>query len=171
MCFFSVDIISMFDCISMESVINELSKHVGCNIKGGFVNIAGLLELIRLDTNLFDVFRFFPPSLGRSKKPRYFHQRVGIPMGGNTSNVYADLYVSICLSKVNIKLERLGVKLIRKYVDDLLLYAPKANVSRIIEVLKDCTKLDFTCELPIDGSLSYLDVTLKDVEGKLSTSW
>lgn len=171
MCFFSADIVSMFDRICMKETVNILKNDFGCHIPGGYINVERLLELISLDTDLFDSFRFFEPTITKDRKPRYFHQRIGIPMGGNTSNVYADLYVSFCLSRISSKLKQLGVLLIRKYVDDLLFYGPKKNVKAILVLLKQCTKLDFTCEMPVKGVLPYLDVTLNDVRGELRTSW
>lgn len=43
-------------------------------------------------------------------------------MGGNTSNLYADIYLIYCLTPISTKLKALGVLMVRKYVDDLLIY-------------------------------------------------
>lgn len=60
-------------------------------------------------------------------------------MGGNTSNIYADVYMSYKLSLIRHKLIQFGVKLIRKYVDDFLIYMPRANIRKVVSLLEECT--------------------------------
>lgn len=177
--YFSIDVVSMFDEIPIggvkEIVAHRLHPHFTYEHKGGnestfSVNNELLCDLIRLDSDLFDYFRHISPETQNSK-PQYFRQRKGIPMGGNTSNLYADLYMSYHLSRVNSALSALGVILMRKYVDDFLFYAPSKNVEAIMKVIKKQTRLEYTAELPEDGVLPYLDLLITNHGSHLTTSW
>lgn len=170
----------MFDSIPMDKVVYIIHTFLGMSFNhickdtrriSAMVNEKLLLELIRLDCDEFDFFRCLSPRTFQGTKPRYFHQRKGIPMGGNTSNVYADLYMSFCISRVRKELTSLGVKLMRKYTDDLLLYAPISSVERIVHLFKDITSLDFTVELPSEGKLPYLDLMIVNDGDRMSTTW
>lgn len=90
-------------------------------------------------------------------------------MGGNTSTIYADLYMSYCISRVKDQLDALEVKLMRKYVDDFLFYLPKAN--RVLSLMERATKLKFTIELPVNGVLPFLDLQLVEVDNELRLRW
>lgn len=169
--FFSIDVVSMFDRIPMEGV-KEVINLLDLRFNKGIVNKDRLINLISLDCNLFDFFKYVSPNSTNPKKDvRYFHQRLGIPMGGNTSNLYADIYVRHHLSTILYQLKNLGVLMIRKYVDDLLIYAPKENFLKIISIIQRATKLEFTMELPTNGNLPYLDLLIKDKHGMLTTQW
>lgn len=103
---------------------------------------------------------------------RYFRQKKGVPMGGNTSNIYADMYMSYRISLIRSKLKGLGVFLIRKYVDDFLLYLPRANIKRVLKLLEQGTRLAYTVECPnAKGELAYLDLLIVDFGQKLTTRW
>lgn len=131
----------------MKGVI-EILGYLGTRMESGFVNIKALIELISMDVNLFDYFKFISP-LGTPKSSiRYYHQRLGIPMGGNTSSIYADLYMSYHLSKMGDLLDKYGIKLIRKYVDDYLLYLPRNLLPRFIADYSNLTNLEFTMDYP-----------------------
>lgn len=92
-------------------------------------------------------------------------------MGRNTSSLYADLYLSFYIAYCRADLMSLGVVFIRKYVDDFLLYMPKANFHMVPGLLKKATGLDYTIEEPVEGVLAYLDLLIRDVDGCLRTSW
>lgn len=160
----------MFDNLSMDFVKNVISSMNLCVENNCVISLKRLLDLINLDSNLFDLFHYksptFPPS-----PPRYYHQRKGIFMGGNTSSIYADLYMNYCVVQMKKELAELDVKIVRKYVDDFLLYLPKRNFEAVLELFKAKTSLDFTLEAPIDGHLPYLDVLIKDRNGILTTQW
>lgn len=146
-CFCSIDVVRMFDCIPMKGVI-EILGHLETRMESGFVNIKALTELISMDVNLFDYFKYVSP-LGPRRQPiKYYHQRIGIPMGGNTSSIYADLYMSFHLSKMGDLLTKYGIKLIKKYVDDYLIYLPRKMLPKFIADYTILTKLDFTMEYP-----------------------
>lgn len=167
--FCSIDVVSMFDAISMPKVLHILSQ-LGMNFKDGIININMLLDLVKLDCNLLDYFKYVSPTSPASL-PRYICQRQGIFMGGNTSTLYADLFMSFYIAKMKFRLNNLGVLLIRKYVDDLLLYMPKVNFPKVVALFHEVTGLDYTLETPVNGCLPYLDLMILDLNGKLSTTW
>lgn len=168
--FCSFDVVSMFDNLSMElvkGVISQLDMRVDEDV---MVSSTRLLALVDADADIFDAFRYTSPSVP-SSPAQFIHQRKGIFMGGNTSTCYADLYMSHCVARMRKELKSLGVLLVRKYVDDFLLYMPKRNFLAALELFQSVTKLAFTIEEPIDGRLPYLDVMLVDKDGQLATTW
>lgn len=179
--FFSIDVVSMFNVISMDDVCDILAKHVDKRFSLAFqgygefaaeVNPIVLQDFISLDCDVFSYFRFLTPLLcKRQQQVRFFMQRMGIPMGGNTSNLYADLYMGFHLGVIMNELRSMGVLLVKKYVDDLLMYAPASRVNEIVALISASTKLEYTIELPVDGCLPYLDVLLVDQGGQLTTTW
>lgn len=93
-------------------------------------------------------------------------------MGGNTSTIYADIFISYKLSLIRGKLEKLGVRLIKKYVDDFIMYMPRKNVSKVLGLLRSITGLQFTVEYPnCKGELPYLDLMVVNNSGQLITRW
>lgn len=177
--FFSIDVKSMFDEIPVRGVkeivkhrLHPHFKHEDLKKKETDYSINSniLCELISLDSDLFDYFRYISPA-SHNSQPLYYRQRKGIPMGGNTSNLYADLYMSYHISRVSAALKELGVLLIRKYIDDFLLYAPQRNVDAIMEVIRKQTRLEYTCELPENGTIPYLDVLVRDHGDHITTTW
>lgn len=168
--FCSLDVVSMFDRLSMDLVkkaIFLLDMRIG---KECVVSRSRLLELVDVDAKILNVFRYVSPTIP-SSPATYVHQCKGIFMGGNTSTAYADIYMSVCVSHMQAELESLGVLLLRKYVDDFLLYLPKRNFAAVLELFQRVTQLDFTIEEPVNGRLPYLDVMLNDVAGELTTTW
>lgn len=126
--FCSLDVVSMFDNIDMASVISSV-KQLDPIYSGGRINIAKLVELIELDCGLLDYFRYTSPlpsvssvdaPATSSSRHRYYRQIRGIPMGGNTSSLYADLVMSRLIAQCRALLQSIGVIYIRKYVDDFL---------------------------------------------------
>lgn len=68
--------------------------------------------------------------------------------------------MSYCVSQIKDKLDALGVKLMKKYVDDYLFYQPKSNFDRLLTLMEEATKLEYTIELPIEGVLPFLDLKI-----------
>lgn len=168
--FCSLDVVSMFDRLSMDlvkQVIRELDMRVDDDC---LVSRVRLLNLVDVDSQVLDAFRYVRPTVPPSPA-KFFHQRQGIFMGGNTSSAYADLYMSVCVARMQADLASLGVLLLRKYVDDFLLYLPKQNFGAVLALFQRVTQLEFTIEEPVEGQLPYLDVMLKDVDGQLFTTW
>lgn len=168
--FCSLDVVSMFDNLSMDAVRFVLTKMNLCVENQSVVSIRRLMDLITIDSDIFDTFKYRSPTIPPST-PEYYHQRKGIFMGGNTSSIYADIFMNYSVVQMKGDLERLGVKIVRKYVDDFLLYLPKVNFSAVLELFKSNTALDFTIEEPVDGCIPYLDFLVKDQNGILTTQW
>lgn len=178
--FFSLDVERMFDNIPMEGPMVIVSDHLNLEfseerVNGvdsfGRVNRRVLLSLIQMDTALFDFFKYVSPRLSKRSEVSYYRQRKGIPMGGNTSSIYADLYMGFYLAQMDAELKGLGVTLNRKYVDDLLFYGPLENIPAVISLLRKYTKLDYTLDLPEGGVLAYLDLQILDIGDSVSIKW
>lgn len=168
--FCSVDVVSMFDNIRMEHVIDIISI-LNPAIPEGVVDIDELINLVYLDCQYFNYMRFKSPDLDSKDRIRYYRQLGGIPMGGNTSTSFSDLFMGFYLGMCKAKLKTIGVKFTRKYVDDILIYVPISNMNLLIEILQGTTGLDFTLEKSVNGVLSYLDIMIYDIDGVLTTSW
>ena len=166
--FMSFDVVSMFDNIEMREILRIL-PHLSNKCPNGYVNMDALHSLIELESKMFSYMRY--QSCISPMVDEYYQQLSGIPMGGNTSSHYADLFMTFRLSSCMKKFQELGVLLLRKYVDDLLLYVPHDKVSAVLTVLKCATGLDFTSELPVSGVLNYLDVSFLDIGTSLRTRW
>lgn len=151
--------------------VRSVIKNLDMRFPSGLVNLPLLMKLVNMDSNFFDFFKYTSSSLQAPPLARYFHQKTGIFMGGNTSTLYADLFTSYHVSRLSHELKNLGVLLIRKYVDDFLIYAPKKNFNKIVELISSSTGLEFTIELPQNGFLPYLDLHIRDIDGCLSTKW
>lgn len=162
--FCSLDVVKMFDNIPMDKLY-KIILTMGMRFNGGAVNAEALVELMRLDCELLDFLKFSSPRKSGDKSVKFYHQRKGIPMGGNTSSIYADLFMSFCMSKIKFQLDALGVKLTRKYVDDFLFYLPKKNFKKLSLPMEEATGLDFTLEEPLDGVLPFLDLQIVDKGG------
>lgn len=147
--FCSIDAVKMFDNIPMGEVY-KIIYQLGTRFCAGMVNAKSLVGLMKLDCEFPDYLKFKSPRRG-VKETQYFHQRKGISMGGNTSTAYADLYMSYALAKAKGSFDSLGVKLMRKYVDDFLFYLPKANYDALLVLMERITCLKYTIEVPKDG--------------------
>lgn len=167
--FYSLDVVSLFDKVPLDHLCHTICS-LGANVAGGLVDHERLMELVTLDLYHLNLFRFCLNGSSRSK-PMYFEQVNGIPMGGNTSTVYADIYLSYHLSMLGNLRDRYGIKFIRKYVDDFLIYGSRGSIARFMDDYSALTKLSFTVEHMSGGKLPYLDMVLNVNGGVFTTSW
>lgn len=165
--FCSVDVVSMFDNINMNHVVKILSM-LDPRIPEGQIDMEELLNLVHLDFEFLNYFKYHDVS---KNDTQYYRQVGGIPMGGNTSNAYADLYMRHYLIQCRKELELLDVKLVRKFVDDMLFFLPRCNVSKLVPTLRKVFGLDFTLSEAKDGILPFLDLKIHIEDNFLSTSW
>lgn len=181
---FSIDVVSMFDKIPMPGVIGVISKRLSMDCSLPYktdqgvvhrfpvtVSLPVLCSLIHHDCSTFNTFRYDSPRSSRRVKSRFISQLCGIPMGGNTSNPYAGVYMDYYISVMKPELDALGVVLVRKFVDDLLIYAPLRNAESVRALFCRVTQLDYTLELPVDGCLPFLDLLFMDDGANMRCRW
>lgn len=167
--FYSMDVVSLFDKVPLDLLCLTIEK-LGAAVDRGFIDHVCLMELVSLDLYHLNLFSFRLNGVAKSKK-MFYEQVNGIPMGGNTSTVYADIYLSYHLSMLGDLRVRYGIKFIRKYVDDFLVYGSRGSISRFISDYSALTKLAFTVEHMVDGRLPFLDMVLVVQDRMLTTSW
>lgn len=79
--------------------------------------------------------------------------------------------MSFCISQIAGKFKDLGVLMVRKYVDDLLIYGLLSTSKDVISLMEDATGLNFTQEEPMNGILHLLDVSIILKYGLICTNW
>lgn len=168
--FYSMDVVSLFDRIPLPALRSVISK-LGVIIPNGIVDMGCLLELVDMDLYKLNLFRFQPNGLSNGKS-LFYEQVDGIPMGGKTSSIYADIYLSYNLSLLGNLHVKYGISYIRKYADDFLVYGPISSITRFVEDYSAVTQLEFTIEhADIHGKLPFLDMCITLWKGVLTTRW
>ena len=102
--FATLDVVSMYDNINIYNVLQIINELITHNNNQYLINTNELKELILLDGKDLNYFK------AGNKLYRYVK---GIPMGGNTSPYYANLYMTYHISKIYPKLLELGLLLIK----------------------------------------------------------
>lgn len=160
--------VSLFDKIPLPNLC-EAIRSLDPTIEHGFLDMDVLLELVHMDLYQFNVFTFAPNVGGRKL---CFEQLNGIPMGGNTSTLYAHIYLGYSLSLLGNLKDKYGITFIRKYVDDFLVYGPMWSVKHFMSDFTRVSSLNFTVEhADAQGDLSYLDMRIRVHQHELLTRW
>lgn len=100
-----------------------------------------------------------------------YKQNKGIPMGSPTSTIYAKIYTDYFIMINKKELERNGLRILRKYVDDILIIHKKGCEEEIRSILEKEMMLGIKMEdKGID--VDYLDITiLTQSNGSIETKW
>lgn len=103
---------------------------------------------------------------------RFVRQLSGCAMGGVLSSDIAGIVMVDLLNWVGTH-PHCGLRLIRRYVDDLFLIMPADQVDGALNVFNSYHhSLRFTCEKESGGKLPFLDLlVIRDEAGVLSTDW
>ena len=160
--FATLDINSMYDNINIHRVLDIIHEFHNNTNKNISVNYDNLKKLIEIDCKILNYFEY--------NKNIYLFKK-GIPMGGNTSPIYADIYTTYRISKAIGKLKNLGIILIRKYVDDILIFGPRHNIQRIKDVLQETLKMDLDLNHEPKKSTIFLDMEIRYENNKISMLW
>jgi len=159
----SLDIVSLFTNIPLDYLIkilskkwNEIEPHTSIKCKNTF------LKVIKFICNN-NYFLF---------NKQVYRQLNGTPMGSSISINLSGIVINSLLNEV-IPNYNNEIKLISKYVDDLLLIVNKSKSNEIINKLNSLNKkIQFTSELENNNKIDYLDITIiKNKDGKLETKW
>ena len=160
--FATLDVVSMFDNIEIHKVlriIKQLCLHNRNNISLRYELLEKLILIESVDLNIFQ---------NKNKLYKYIK---GIPMGGNTSPMYADIYMTYHISRVADRLKNLNLIMIKKYIDDIIIYAPRNNINRIKNILEIALDLQLELNHIPEEPTIYLDMEIYNNENTLETKW
>lgn len=160
---FSLDVVSLFTNIPLDLAIESVMKRWNSIKKYTKIPKKDFEELLKfciMDNNFFIY------------DDKYYKQTFGLAMGNNLSPILAhfvleDLLLE-CTDKINY-----DIKLLRKYVDDLIILIPRDILMKLLKLMNDYhPRLKFTVENEDENrSINYLDMSLKIVNDKIRTKW
>ncbi|XP_075150624.1 uncharacterized protein LOC142224722 [Haematobia irritans] len=104
----------------------------------------------------------------------FYHQTYGMPMGNPLSPTIANIVLDNLLDEVILELnsKNIKIKLITKYVDDLLAIINKDDEQEIMKLLNSYhTKIQFTIEKEKNGEIPYLDMKMIKDGSSIITDW
>jgi len=156
----SLDVVSLFTNIPQDLAINSIIKRWALIKLKTNIPKDEFLEAIKLIlSSTYFVF---------NKKNL---QTYGTPMGSPLSPVIAYMVLQDleeeALNKINC-----NIPFYFRYVDDILLAAPIDQITKIVDTFNDChDRLQFTVELEVNKSLSFLDLRLEVVHNEIIIDW
>lgn len=158
----SFDVVSLFPSIPIDLVLKILTRK--WNVIKTHTNMPKML--------FFDIIRFvLIDSTFFDYDGTVYRQMNGCAMGSNISPTIASI-VTNELFDVIIPQLPFELRLLLKYVDDILAIVPKRLVSRVLTLLNSFdAKIQFTMELEKDDTLPYLDLLIIRDNNKIITNW
>lgn len=145
----SFDVVSMFTNIPPEVALNLL-------IRGGIaqhttMNLELFIQSFRFLTQHATEFIF---------ENEFYKQISGLPMGAKGSPCISSIVLTYILD--NALAKHPPVTFLKKYIDDIICITSRENALAILDTLNSIlSSVQFTIELEVDGSLNFLDVSLK----------
>ena len=168
-----------------EITLDDSDMLVSFDVQALFTNIPtdNILELIRdrwseikihtkIPMGLFlEILKFILDSGYFVHNGIIYKQVFGTPMGGPISPVLAKILMDDVISKSLKKID--GVKLIKVYIDDLLIILPQDKLDFTLDVFNSYhDRIKFTVEKEMDNKLPFLDLMIhRKPDGKLITNW
>lgn len=157
----SLDIVSMYTNIPISYALEVISKK---------------WDVIKAHTSLpKNEFLYGVKSCLESTVFQYendFYKQIsGLAMGGPISAVVANLVLEDLEEKI---LNYLPFKLFfyKRFVDDILICCHKNEIDRIFEFFNSFDNdIKFTLEKECQGSINFLDVSVRRYQGKFVTTW
>lgn len=162
--FISLDIVNMFTNIPIDLALHVISAkfHIIARFTDIPLNLFMKLTIYSLESsNIF------------TSRGKLFRMKYGLPMGGILSSIIScimlDHFIEIKLQCHVISKE---ILLFKKYVDDILCLIHKEAINEfLIELNGIHQRIKFTLNLPTNNALNYLDMTILNDNGKLTTCW
>lgn len=147
----SLDVVSMYERIPPYLVYNSIEKRWDKICKVTRIEKGKFMEIVRFciqDTSYFQFNRI------------YYKQKTGLAIGGCVSTILADFVLTDIIETAKTQLSYDPILLV-KYVDDILLIAPKEELEETFTVFNAVEEeIKFTIETEEDHSLPYLDMRL-----------
>jgi hypothetical protein len=148
---FSLDVDSMFHNIPRAQSINLLSQKL---MERGLQTPIPHSDIVRLISVCLSCNHFVFSN-------NIFYQKDGLPMGNRLSGILADIFIQKVVDELTCAM--LPVPILYRYVDDLLVFGRDESDARttLESFNSNCYGIKFSLELPVDGSLPYLDFSVK----------
>lgn len=143
----TLDINNMYNELNRDDLITQLKTLIDPQL----YNTELLFTLINFDLYESSYFKF---------NNILYKQNKGIPMGSNTSSLYSEIYIDLIIYKHMEELLNIGLIKITKYCDDFLIIAKPGTEDKIKTFLESILKLQFTINLMINNSITYLDLNI-----------
>ncbi|RLU25472.1 hypothetical protein DMN91_001628 [Ooceraea biroi] len=157
----SLDVISLFTNIPKELVKKSIKKRW---------HLINSVTKFNLDQFLYAIDLILT-STSFSFGGQFYNQIFGCPMGSPLSSILADIILddleSQCIESLDFK-----VQTFYRYVDDVFTILPKNKIQYVMNIFNSYyPRLQFTCELENNNSMSFLDTIVIRVNNKLITNW
>ena len=161
----SYDVVSLFTNISTSLAIRIIMKrwdHLKNLTTIPKAQFQKILEFCLIENNYFKYNSLL------------YHQSFGMPMGNPLSPTIADIVLDDLINYAKGRLEEEGIeiKMIYKYVDDMVAIVREKDNEKIIKILNEYhPKLKFTFETESNQKLPFLDIMIHRDERKLIFNW
>jgi len=157
----SLDVVSLFTNIPQDLAINSIFNRWTLIKEETYIPKEEFIEAIKLIlSSTYFVFN-----------KKIYRQTFGTPMGSPLSPIIANLVMQDLEEKALEKIN-CNIPFYYRYVDDIVLAAPSDHVTKIVETFNGFhNRLQFTVEREKDKSLSFLDLLIQKVDGKIVLDW
>lgn len=161
----SFDAVSLFTNIPINMTIKHIMKQWPKITNNSNIPRSKFLEILNfclIDNNYF------------VHNKRVYNQIYGMPMGNPLSPTLADIVMDNLITESIEECEKnkMNIKFITKYVDDILLICKKTNVSEILEIFNGYhPKLKFTSEFEENNKIPYLNTLVIKEDGFIKLDW
>lgn len=157
----SLDVVSMYTSIPKSLALETINKRWH-DIKN---------HTILPQKQFMDAINFCINSSYFQYKDVFYEQIGGLPMGAPLSAILANLTLEEAEKKV-LDANPNNLLFFKRYVDDILVFGTKEN---IVDTLGKFNKyhqnIKFTMEEEKNNEINYLDMSIRNKEGKIETSW
>ncbi|XP_064475670.1 uncharacterized protein LOC135389564 [Ornithodoros turicata] len=161
---FSIDVEDLFYSIPQEVLLPEVQEVIDRSGIIAFQNNTGMAT-----SAFMELLTAYLSSTIIRQADQLFIQKSGTPIGSGLSPVLCDIYLGACDVNVNRALEGTCDFQIFRYVDDFLVFFRGVTSSNpiskedVLNTFRTCAKgLNFTYEIPVDGTIHLLDLRLHD---------
>ena len=158
-----LDVVDMFTNIPVQEVLRIIE--INYRVKIEPITKVSFEVYYQLLTFVFKDDMFF-----RYNKDTYKQLR-GLPMGSCVSQIAAQIYMDHRINENREIIRNLDITYMKKYVDDIIIYGPMKNYSRIKTKFEMITNLKFTIEIEEDNSIEFLDFKIINVGNNIKTCW
>ena len=159
----SLDIVSLYTSVPVDDCINVIN---GCIGDGGVD--------IRLDRDLLiNLLKLCVKNVQFLFNKQYYPQIDGVAMGSPLGPILANIFVGY-IERQALDAQISGVRIYRRYVDDTFVVGDtKESIVNLANKLNSVNEnIKFTVEHEdSEGTLPFLDVLIKNSEGKFTFSW
>ena len=149
----SFDVVSLFTKVPVDEAVEVI--HNMMLQDDSFEEVTTLTP-----DRISELLEVCPGSTYFSYQGEYYEQREGAAMGSPVSAIVANLYMEF-FEKLAISTSPVKPRIWKRYVDDIYCIIEKGSESVFLNHLNSIRpQIQFTMELPVDGTLAFLDCSL-----------